>query len=186
MKTKTAYKLFRTKNGKLYPLYVLSNKETLMGEWLPAENGVIANDGKHVKSKLGELAYRPGWHLADIPYASHIGKKGPDGNLYQALDTVWCECEYSADIDYQPEANERGLNPKTRKINAKLAQLNHIPENGFYRYKTNPNMTGNWIIAGAVKVNRVISNDEVAEICREHGVAPQPLETEMQNASSVA
>ena len=186
MESKTAYKLFRTKNGKLYPLYVLSNKETPMGEWLPAENGVIAKDGKHVKSKLGELAYRPGWHLSDIPFASHIGKKGPDGKLYQALDTVWCECEYSADIDYQPEANERGLNPKTGKVNAKLAQLNHIPTDGFYRYKTNPNMTGNWIIAGAVKVNRVIGNDEVAEICREHGIEPQPLETEMQNASSVA
>lgn len=58
------YKLFRTKNGKLYPLYVLTNKETPVGKWIEAECGEMSENGK-VKSKLGELAYRAGWHLND-------------------------------------------------------------------------------------------------------------------------
>ena len=36
------YKLFRTKNGKLYPLYVLANKETPVGEWIEAECGEMS------------------------------------------------------------------------------------------------------------------------------------------------
>lgn len=28
------YKLFRMKDGKLYPLYVLANKETPIGKWI--------------------------------------------------------------------------------------------------------------------------------------------------------
>lgn len=51
------YKLFRTKNGKLYPLYVLANKETPVGEWIEAECGEMSENRK-VKSRLGELAYR--------------------------------------------------------------------------------------------------------------------------------
>lgn len=47
------YKLFRTKNGKLYPLYVLANKETPVGKWIEAECGEMSENGK-VKSRLGE------------------------------------------------------------------------------------------------------------------------------------
>lgn len=173
-----AYKLFRIRDGKLYPLYVLATEETVMHEWLPAKAGILTEDGK-VKSKLGKLAYRPGWHLADIPYCTHIGKKGPDKRLYQATDTVWCECEFADEIDYMPEAIKAGTNKKTGKVNPARCQLRYIPENGYYRYKTNPNMTGCWIISGAVKVNRILTNEEVAEICRSNGVEPQPLESEM-------
>ena len=42
------YKLFRTKNNKLYPLYVNANKETVIGEWLNAEVGEKKDD-THVK-----------------------------------------------------------------------------------------------------------------------------------------
>ena len=66
------YKLFRLKRGKLYPLYVLANEETPMGVWLDAQSGPRTERGK-VKSRLGELAYRPGWHINDgLPYVNHI------------------------------------------------------------------------------------------------------------------
>lgn len=66
------YKLFRKAKDQLYPLYVLADKPTHVGIWLDAENGVMTNEGK-VKSKLGALAYRPGWHINDIaPYVEHI------------------------------------------------------------------------------------------------------------------
>ena len=62
----TAYKLFRLKSGRLYPLYVLSNQEVPLGVWLQAQSGERLPSGK-VKAKLGKgLAYRPGWHCSDV------------------------------------------------------------------------------------------------------------------------
>ena len=71
-----AYKLLRVKkDGKLYPLYVDADTPTPMGVWLEAKCGELTSDGK-VKSKLGSLCFRPGYHLSNLPYASHIGRKG--------------------------------------------------------------------------------------------------------------
>lgn len=168
------YKLFKIKNGKLFPLYVLTNKETKMNVWLPAESGELQSNGK-VKAKLGDgLAYRPGWHLGDVPTCCHIGKKQSDGTLAQASDTVWCEVEYSDSINYQDYVNQLGTNAKGKVIPVK-ACMKEIPVNGFYRYKTNPNMIGDWIIAGAIKVNRILSREEVIEICKRNGYEAQKL-----------
>ena len=52
------YKLFRRKDGKLYPLFVERNREMTVGEWLMAGIGEMADEG-HVKSSLGPLATRP-------------------------------------------------------------------------------------------------------------------------------
>lgn len=172
--SKIGYKLFRVKRGRLFPLYVLSEKETQMGVWLNAESGEILPNGK-VKAKLGNgLCYRPGWHVSQIPLASHIGIKKNGVIVAQHPDTVWCEVEYSDEIDYQPEADANGMNKEGKIISSK-AYLKHIPIDGYYRFKTNPNMQGNWIIAGAIKVNRMLSYDEVEKICKLNGYAPQPL-----------
>lgn len=170
------YKLFRMKEGKLYPLYVFHKEETPMGVWLEAKRGEMVDD-KHVKSKSGKLAYRPGWHLCDeAPYETHIGKKGSDGKIaYLPHDLVWCEVEYSDRISYQITANEMGRNDKG-KIIAKNACLNFIPRNGCYRYKTNPNMYGTWIIAGTIKVNRILDDEEVYRLCKAKGLEPLPRE----------
>ena len=166
-----AYKLFKIKNGRLYPLYILANKEIPMNTWIEAECGELLENGK-VKSKLGQLCYRPGFHLADIPYAAHIGQKDENGNLLQKPDTVWCECEYSDEIDYQPMANENGKNEWGRVIPVK-SYLKEIPKNGYYRYKTTPLMFEDWIIAGEIKVNKILTNEEVDNICRANGIEPQ-------------
>lgn len=167
-----SYKLFEVKKsqpGKLFPLYVNADKETPIGEWLEAEEGPQLNSGK-VKSKLGPLAFRPGWHSSDYPLATHIGVKGDDGTIqYIKPTTVWCECEYSDAINYQEEADNNGLNPKGI-LNKRNAYLKHIPEDGYYRYKTNPNMFGDWIISGKIKINKVLSDDEVRIILKENNL----------------
>lgn len=173
-----AYKLFRVKKsepGKLFPLYVLSDEPTPIGKWLPAKCGEM-KDGK-VKSKLGLLAYRPGWHLSDVPIATHIGIKENGVIKYMHDDEVWCECEFSDAVNYQLEANRLGT--ENGKLVPKKAMLRKIPENGYYRYKTNPNMLGDWIIAGAIKVIRVLSDAEAGRICREHGITPLPRKHDM-------
>ena len=63
---------------------------------------------------------------------------------------------------------------KQGNIIPKMAYLPYIPENGCYTYKTCPQMTGSWIISGAIKVIRELSNEEVARICHEHGYEPLP------------
>ena len=83
MKDNIGYKLFRVskKNkGKIYPLFVNADVETPIGVWIEAKYGEMNDKGK-VKSRLGGLCFRPGWHLSNLPYASHIGKKGDSGEI---------------------------------------------------------------------------------------------------------
>lgn len=165
-----AYKLFRKKNGNIYPLYVFANEPTPIGVWLEAKSGERNAKGK-VKSRLGELAYRPGWHCSERPVALHIGEKAnPKDRLpsFRAENQVWCEVEVDDSIDYQPLADKEGSSLRDK-------QLRYVPKNGFYRYKTNPNMFGVWIIAGNIKVNRILSDEEVVEINNSFGDNIQDL-----------
>ena len=174
MHVEKAYKLLTMKNGKLYPMYVFSREETPLGEWLTAKDGERLPNGK-VKARTGALAFRPGWHLAPVPNAPWIGLKTEDGMLVRRTDNVWCEAEYVSDIDYSGEAHENGW--KDGKWAYVRACLRHAPENGFYRYRTNP-FGDEWIIAGKIRLLRILSDEEVRKICLENGVEPQETETE--------
>ncbi len=200
-KTVTAYKLFRVmpnQPGKLFPLFVHADKPVEIGVWYEAEEGESMVDPKTgergVKSKLGRLAYRPGWHGGDLPIATHIGGKpgkdpttGKSGPTIRPENQVWAEVEFPADVDWQDEANKRALRLKSDSkatglkkgdIRPDTAHItDQIPKGGFYRYKTNPNMTGNWLIAGAMRVKRVLSDEEVQSVNRGGGVSDLPRET---------
>jgi hypothetical protein len=173
-----AYKLFRVDPkhpGKLFPLFVDANTPVEKGKWYPARAGEMAGD--KVKSKLGPLAYRPGWHAGDLPIATHIG--GKSSNDLKRPDVrppnqVWAEVHMPDDVDWQSEANRRGTNVQGKLIPVRAHITDQIPEGGHYRYKTNPNMTGNWLIGGAMKVHRVLSDDEVRRINQEAKVADLP------------
>ena len=171
------YKLFRVKKsrpGELFPLYVLADEPVPIGVWVDASEGPRTPEGK-VKSKIGPLAFRPGWHLLDIPLAIHIGIK-EDGKIkYMHDDEVWCECTYVDCYDYQEEANQNGW--KNGHFDAKKAMLTRVPEQGFYRYKTSPQMLGKWIIAGCIRIKRVLSDDEVEKICAAAGYKALPRKT---------
>jgi hypothetical protein len=167
------FRVNKRNKGKIFPLYVLTDIPVEIGVWLDAKEGPKLENGK-VKSKLGPLAFRPGWHLSDLPYATHIGIKGKSGKIEFMNDNfVWCACEYSDNINYQEEANENGLN-KDGKIIEKNAYLKKVPKNGFYRYRTNPNMFRDWIIAGKIKVIKVLSDEEVNSILKENDINPMP------------
>lgn len=176
--TVKAYKLFKQKEGKLYPLFVDANEEIPIGEWLKAKAGEQAPSGK-VKSKLGELAYRPGWHAGDTPVATHIGARShKDPKLppdTRPSDQVWAEVDMAADVDWQKVANERARMTKKGTPDPKTAHItDQVPYGGHYRYKTNPNMTGEWLIGGDMRVNRVLSDDEVRAINEAAGVEDLP------------
>ena len=169
-----AYKMFKVKKsekGKLFPLFVLTDKETPMHQWLDAECGERVEN--KVKSKLGLLAFRPAWHLSDIPLAIHIGVKGDSGKIeYMNPEHVWCEVSYNDEIDYQPLANEKGM--KNGKFVARDAFLDYVPKGGCYKYKTSPNQLGEWIMAGEIYIHRVLTDEEVREILKENGYESMP------------
>ena len=154
------YKLFRVKNGKLYPLYVEAKREIVMNEWLAANVGEKA-DETHVKASGcgGKLSLRPGFHSCEIPYTDWIGKRDHDGTLMQRKDTVWCECEVRGD---QITVTSR-------------YGLRELPE-GWYYFRTNSKQKDPWIISREIKVNRILSNEEVDEICKANGFVAQKRE----------
>jgi len=183
-KTQKAYKLFKRKKGQegLYPLFVNADKGVEQNQWIKAEVGEITDKGK-VKSKLGPLAYRPGWHAGDYASATHIGGKSTKGLTkpdYRPADQVWAEVEVADDFNWQDVANSRASivqsGANKGKINVKEAHItDQIPEGGHYRYKTNPNMQGNWIISGEMKVNKPLTKDEVFKVGQDTGIEDLPI-----------
>lgn len=179
-KTVKAYKLFKTKKdkpGELYPLFVDANTPVPQDQWVPATAGQLTETGK-VKSSIGPLAYRPGWHAGEYPMATHIGGKS-DPSLkapdYRPDDQVWAEVEMPDDVDWQSIALDRAERNKAGSIIPRTAHItDQVPYGGHYRYKTNPNMTGDWLIGGDMRVNRVLNPEEVAAINSAAGVADLP------------
>ena len=181
-KTVKAYKLFKTKKsapGKLFPLFVDANTPVPVGQWVDAKAGEPGKTPGKVKSKLGDLAFRPGWHAGDLPIATHIGGRSSDERGappdYRPADQVWAEVEMPDDVDWQSVANSRGQRTKAGTIDPKTAHItDQVPVGGHYRYKTNSNMTGNWMIGGSMRVNRILSDDEVKSINDAAGAADLP------------
>lgn len=180
-KTVKAYKLFKAKASKpdeYFPLFVRANESVPVGEWTPAKMGKLLEDGS-VDSEIGALAFRPGWHAGDYASATHIGGKsgGAKGDVdYRKADQIWAEVEMADDVDWQSVADSRARIKLDGTPDASTAHItDQMPEGGFYRYKTNPNMTGNWLIGGDMKVNRVLTPDEVKKIGLENGMPDLPI-----------
>ena len=131
------------------------------------------------KTESGEgsaslYALRPGWHFGEVPSMHQIGYDGEEGNTVRLDNQVWVEVEMSADVDYNAEAasNWGGDIPT------------HIPTNGYYKFATNPTQKktkgGNseadltkadWYVAGAFKVNRILSDSEADSIVENYNKA---------------
>ena len=142
-KTVRAYKLFeRGKDGGLYPLkFPDKGKPIPVGVWVEAE----------VKPKKPGFAHRPGWHAGRLPDAGWL-KQRSTGDYDP--NRVWAEVELSADVDWQPEADA-----------SKSKDIKHdIPRGGMYRFPRPGNQGGEWVIAGTMRINRVLTPDEVQSI----------------------
>lgn len=184
------YKVFVLKDGKLYPPMVANpdGAATPVGVWLDADAAPIVGEsktgrpqvkqgGKGTQGGSGKLAYRPGWHLGVVPYAIQFNRKDAEGNkTLFPKNFVFAEVEYAADVDYQEEARQEGINP-SGKYQHSLAGLKHLPTDGYYMYRTNPNPeTDPWVITGAMKVNRILTRAEQAELVKNVGREPQQIQ----------
>jgi len=226
-KTVKAYKMFRADKkqpGKLFPLFVDSNTPVEMDKWITAKEGERSTaNTKKVKSKIGDLAYRPGWHAGDLPIATHIGDKDEEQkaearrvrelrDAYAATmgstkaakalarkehpypswvnaprlrnpNHIWAEVEMPDDVDWQSEATKRGYNDQGKLIASQAHITDQLPLGGHYRYKTNSNMLGNWLIGGSMKVKRILHDKEVEAINKAAGAADLPRAKAMNQKS---
>lgn len=187
-KTGIGYKVFVLKDGKLYPPMVANpgGEATPVGVWLDADAAPVAGvtktgrqqvkaGGKGTQGGSGKLSYRPGWHLGEIPYALQFNRLNPETGQRELFPAnfVWAEVEYANDVDYQEEAMSYGMNA-SGKFQHSLAGLPRLPENGSYRYRTNPDpSTDPWVITGAMKVNRILKPSEVDAMVEAAGREPQ-------------
>lgn len=184
------YKVFVLKDGKLYPPMVANpnGAATPVGVWLDADAAPITGEsktgrpqvkqgGKGTQGGSGKIAYRPGWHLGVVPYAIQFNRKDAEGNkTLFPKNFVFAEVEYAADVDYQEEARQEGINP-SGKYQHSLAGLKHLPTDGYYMYRTNPNPeTDPWVITGAMKVNRILTRAEQADLVSKAGREPQQIQ----------
>lgn len=189
-KTGVGYKVFVLKDGQLYPPMVANpnGEGTPVGVWLDADAAPIAGEsktgrpqvkagGKGTQGGSGQLAYRPGWHLGTIPYALQFNRKDANGERTLFPNNfVWAEVEYADDVDYQDEARQEGMNANG-KYQHSLAGVKHVPTDGSYKYRTNPDpRTDEWVITGAMRVNRILTRAEVDELVREAGREPQQIQ----------
>ena len=178
--------------GLLFPLFVgAKQKDGIeIGKWYRCGTGELRievdRNGKpipggaiQVDSKLGNLAYRPGWHLSSAPVTRHIGvgasRSNDNHNDYGAMysENVWAKVEYSAHYDFTEKAKQMpGADKDPKK--AMFTDKNEI-KNGFYHYRTNSNAddTEDWLIADAIKVLSVLSDETVRKIASEHGLQAQ-------------
>ena len=186
-KTILGYKVFVVKDGKLYPPMVANPnaEDPPVGVWLNADIGERAPDsktgrmqvkagGKGTQGGSGSLAFRPGWHLGEVPVASQFDRLNPETGKKELFPSnfVWAECLVAADIDYQEEAMSYGYT-KSGKFQHSLAGLPKLPVDGYYKYRTNPRPdTVPWLITGAMKVNRILSDSDVAQILESKGITP--------------
>lgn len=191
--TGTAYKVFKVKNGKLYPPMVANhnNEPTPVGVWLEAEEGEFAGVSKTGRKQVksigsGTLSYRPGWHLGDVPRAPQFDRTNKNtGEKEFPKDFVWAKCTYVMDVDYQPESDEQGYmrtkvddegnvtEYRSDKYQHSLAGLHKLPKDGYYKYRTNPRPdTVPWVITGAMRVDQLLDDYQVNEILKEKGIEP--------------
>jgi hypothetical protein len=85
------YKLFRLKNGKLYPLFINRQKSIPFEEWMGAE--CFPTKG---------FAVRKGWHCTLQPIAPHLKTELKSGEK-----RIWVKCE-AEDFEYYQRPESQG------------------------------------------------------------------------------
>lgn len=166
-KTQTAYKLMRViKNspGKLFPLYAKPEKgppqSFTVGEWYYA---------KRQRPKIGNkfLAYRPGIHAISVP-AFPQGK-----GMVRGENRMWVEVLMPAmSKETQAESDATLEKGRIKGISKRL-----LGPKEAYSFKTNSRAVEAqaWPVAGSMKITRILSDKEVAEILTEAKLAKHIL-----------
>ncbi len=132
------------------------------------------------------VAYRPGIHASTLPLSPQMGinaklypiKNYPYKN-YHKEDQVFAQIELDMDINYQDQFQRTATRTKDNRINLNLSGIPKIPKGGSYAYTTNmanrgkQEDVGTWYISGGMKINRILSRQQVHQILQKNGVPKQ-------------
>ena len=139
-------------------------------------------EGSKAKT-ITALAYRPGWHAADLPYFPQGGKQVVDSNYghVHRYNQVVFECDMIANKNYTDEAQAQSKAHKADgSLNARNADLQYLPKDGYYKYTTNQFLEdedkGHWYIGSSIRINRALTQEECDKILKENGKAVQEWE----------
>ncbi|NJL70253.1 MAG: hypothetical protein HC888_00970 [Candidatus Competibacteraceae bacterium] len=179
-----AQRLLKSRKGELFPAMIDNKAKTSesipQGEWLKSE--FMPTPG---------LKPRKGWHGGLMPEAPQFrgSKKGSANYGLEPDDMIWTEVDFNANtplIDpstYNPSADGTGktwqeLAEEYAVANGKKPYRAELPygqgpDNGFYQYRNKSNDEP-WIISDAARHNRIITDEEVADILRQYGIEPTP------------
>ena len=162
------------KYGHLYPAMIGKDTkmETALSQQLPV--------GEWLKSELipFTMAERQGWHAGAMPYGeqfnvSRNGGRTKADKIYQPDDVVYTEVDLGAENDYS-----RFLDPNSETViyDPQIAlpfDQTKLPEGGFYLYQ-NPGTPYPWYVSDYVKHNRILTDEEIADIHRSAGLPVPP------------
>ena len=119
---------------------------------------------QHPFGAVQAVAYRPGWHAGDRPIAAHLTKEKP---TKAGFKRVWAKVVFPDDTNWSQivldEAPKYKSGKEKGKPNLKEADLQRMPFNGFYKYKTNQSNEDAWMISGQMKVIETLDEQRVAE-----------------------
>jgi hypothetical protein len=138
-------------------------------------------------NSITALAYRPGWHAGDLPFFPQggtkiKGQKTNYDNIHRWNQVVF-EIEVDADTDYTGEAQKGLAAKKAAGDRSAKADLQYMPEHGFYQFTTNPTVKkqtggkGDWFISHSIKIKRALTEEECNKILAENGMKPQEWES---------
>ena len=158
------YKLFEQHpDGSLHALFAGARSATPIGEWQYAKGFPYTDEG--VKGM--NLRERYGWHLsAGLPSAPHLmstkdfargyPSKGQYGHP-KGSKRVWVRMAYDASTDFNAIADST----KAGDV------FGLIPFGGYYAFKENNQ--SEWVISSAVKIDKILTEDERQQILRDAG-----------------
>ena len=158
------YKLFEQHpDGTLHALFAGASNATPIGEWQFAQGFPYSDSG--VKGM--NLRERYGWHLsAGLPSAPHLMsskafERGyPSKNAFghpKGSKRVWVRMAYDASTDFNSLADST----KGGDI------FGLIPFGGYYAFKENNQ--SEWVISSAVKIDKILTEDERQQILKDAG-----------------
>jgi hypothetical protein len=150
--------------GKDTPIGVARTQEIPLGEWLKSE---------FVPFKM---APRQGWHAGQFPYGKQFNKspRASEGAGMQPHNTVYSAVDIGADMDYSNYFDP--LRPTRIYQEGDVLPFGDpakLPEGGFYMYQA-PGGKKPWLVSDYVRHNRLLTDEEIADLLRKAGLEPPP------------
>jgi hypothetical protein len=152
--------------GNIYPAMVGKEKKS-MREALPR--------GEWLKSEFIPFGMKPrkGWHAGELPRAKQFDLKRPELKGMMPEHMVWSDVSMGADLDLSNYLTPDVPTTVFHRQQVPFEDPKALPEGGMYLYLNRANDPP-WIVSDYARHNRLLTDEEVADILRSAGLPPPP------------